>query len=156
MGSRWSKRRETFLFLLQLALIFWLAFHDQSRSFLEHTMAAQHDHIYNQRLQGFHNVKITVWDIVVYISTDRENNEQIKLQCKIMVGSSPNLNIVYLNVTYSNNLGDPNTVYKYIWDVKQSDGNLWFNSLKVKLFTIQSLYSRSWLISGLLKQAKVV
>lgn len=35
MGSRWSKRRETFLFLLGLGIIFWLAFHDQSRSFLE-------------------------------------------------------------------------------------------------------------------------
>lgn len=37
MGSRWSKRSDTFLFLLLLALIFWLAFHDQSRSVLEHT-----------------------------------------------------------------------------------------------------------------------
>lgn len=35
MGSRWSKRRETFLFLLGFGMIFWLAFHDQSRSFLE-------------------------------------------------------------------------------------------------------------------------
>lgn len=34
IGSRWSNRRETFLFLM--AVIFWLAFHDQSRSFLRH------------------------------------------------------------------------------------------------------------------------
>lgn len=49
MGSRWSKRRETFLFLLLLALIFWLAFHDQSRSFLERITENNANHIYNQQ-----------------------------------------------------------------------------------------------------------